>query len=169
MEAEGNHQVEFCGRVVDLVRLLEQVQHARVGWTYGPLGKLLVSPAFHRFHHSRRRKDFDHNFGSRLVLWDWLFGTYSPRTLSPDEIGVDGNTYAERPLLAEFFRPYYQFCTSAAAACEACGPCRCPCAGPPTSAGPIECPTACPLARSSHSGGVIREARPGPTAVARQI
>ena len=116
MEAEGNHQVEFCGRVVDLVRLLEQVQHARVGWTYGPLGKLLVSPAFHRFHHSRRREDFDHNFGSRLVLWDWLFGTYSPRTLSPDEIGVDGNTYAERPLLAEFFRPYYQFCTSAAAA-----------------------------------------------------
>jgi len=95
--------------------LLGQVQHARVDWTYGPLGMILVSPAFHRFHHSRHREDFDHNFGARLVVWDRLFGTYSPRTLRPEDIGVDNNTYVERPLLGEFFRPYYVFFTRAAA------------------------------------------------------
>jgi len=87
--------------------LLGQVQHARVNWTYGLLGSVLVSPAFHRFHHSRHREDFDTNFGARLVIWDQLFGTYSARTIGPDEIGVDDNTYVGRPLLAEFFRPYF--------------------------------------------------------------
>ena len=96
--------------------LLGQIQHARIDWSYGPLGKILVSPAFHRFHHSRHRQDFDMNFGARLVVWDRLFGTYSPRTLRPDEIGVDGNTYVAQPLLSEFFRPYYVLVVSIASA-----------------------------------------------------
>jgi sterol desaturase/sphingolipid hydroxylase (fatty acid hydroxylase superfamily) len=96
--------------------LLGQIQHARVNWNYGLLGKVLVSPAFHRFHHSQHRQDFDHNFGARLVLWDWLFGTYSTRKLRPDEIGVDDNTYVDKSLLAEFFRPYYIFFVNISAA-----------------------------------------------------
>jgi sterol desaturase/sphingolipid hydroxylase (fatty acid hydroxylase superfamily) len=95
--------------------LLGQVQHARVNWTFGLFGKVLVSPVFHRFHHSQHGEDFDHNFGARLVLWDQLFGTYSTRVIGPDDIGVDDNTYVGRPLLAEFFRPYFHFVVIVAA------------------------------------------------------
>ena len=94
--------------------LLGQVQHARVNWTYGLLGKVLVSPAFHRFHHSQHREDFDHNFGARLVIWDQLFGTCSTRVIGPGDIGVDDNTYVGRPLLVEFFRPCFRFVVSVA-------------------------------------------------------
>jgi sterol desaturase/sphingolipid hydroxylase (fatty acid hydroxylase superfamily) len=96
--------------------LLGQIQHARVDWTYGWLGWILVSPSYHRFHHSRHRADFDMNFGARLVLWDRLFGTYSSKAIRPDEIGVDDNTYVEKPLLAEFFRPYYALVVGASTA-----------------------------------------------------
>jgi len=98
--------------------LLGQIQHARVDWTYGPVGKVLVSPMFHRFHHSIHRADFDKNFASRLVIWDMLFGTYSAKRITPQSIGVDDNTYERGSLAAEFFRPYYVWCLSAVDTCR---------------------------------------------------
>lgn len=98
--------------------LLGQVQHTRADWTYGPLGKVLVSPMFHRFHHSVHREDHDMNFGARLVLWDMLFGTYSPKLITPQSIGVDDNTYVSRSLASEFFRPYYVWGRAAAQTCK---------------------------------------------------
>lgn len=41
-------------------------------------GQVLVTPALHRFHHTRAGSDRDHNFGTILVLWDRLLGTYRP-------------------------------------------------------------------------------------------
>ncbi len=58
------------------------------------------------------------NFGARLVLWDMLFGTYSPKLITPQSIGVDDNTYVSRSLADEFFRPYYVWGVSAAATCR---------------------------------------------------
>ena len=34
---------------------LVTLPHANLRWTFGPLGRVLVSPAFHRLHHARRR------------------------------------------------------------------------------------------------------------------
>jgi sterol desaturase/sphingolipid hydroxylase (fatty acid hydroxylase superfamily) len=53
---------------------LVTLPHANLRWTYGPLGRLLVSPAFHRLHHANapvagRRAV---NFGFVLVCWDRL-------------------------------------------------------------------------------------------------
>ena len=42
------------------------------------LGEVLVTPALHRFHHTRAASDRDHNFGTILVLWDRFLGTYLP-------------------------------------------------------------------------------------------
>ena len=39
------------------------------------LRALLVTPAFHRTHHSRTRDDADANFGTVLSLWDRAFGS----------------------------------------------------------------------------------------------
>lgn len=36
---------------------------------------IFISPLQHQVHHSDNPKHFDKNLGSRLALWDWMFGT----------------------------------------------------------------------------------------------
>ena|SRR5258708_38548241 len=42
------------------------------------LGGVLITPSFHRVHHSRERHQSDANYGQILTLWDRLFGTLAP-------------------------------------------------------------------------------------------
>ena len=53
-----------------------RLAHANVRTNYGPLGHLLVSPQYHRVHHSIDPEHVDRNFGAILTVWDRLFGTY---------------------------------------------------------------------------------------------
>jgi sterol desaturase/sphingolipid hydroxylase (fatty acid hydroxylase superfamily) len=48
------------------------LQHANVRWTFGPVGRVLVSPAYHRLHHAR--EDQRVNLGVVLTVWDVLAG-----------------------------------------------------------------------------------------------
>jgi sterol desaturase/sphingolipid hydroxylase (fatty acid hydroxylase superfamily) len=41
------------------------------------LGKLCVTPALHRRHHTKVRPDRDRNFGTVFSVWDRLFGTFA--------------------------------------------------------------------------------------------
>ena len=55
------------------------------------LRKFLVTPDFHRIHHSVVREETDSNFGFNISLWDYLFKTYRTRGFEEDEnyeIGV---------------------------------------------------------------------------------
>jgi sterol desaturase/sphingolipid hydroxylase (fatty acid hydroxylase superfamily) len=40
------------------------------------LARVLVTPALHRRHHTRRWPELDSNFGTIFSLWDRLLGTY---------------------------------------------------------------------------------------------
>lgn len=71
-------------------QLLESLQHANLRWSFGAVGeRLLVSPRFHRCHHSigighesaGRGTLGGHNFGILFPWWDMLFGTanFEPR------------------------------------------------------------------------------------------
>ena len=51
---------------------LGTLPHANVRWSYGPLKWVLVSPAYHRLHHSVERQD--RNFAVVLPVWDVLAG-----------------------------------------------------------------------------------------------
>ncbi len=63
--------------------------HADVNWTFGPLRYVLVSPAFHRWHHSKVPEAVDRNFASLLPAWDVLFGTcYFPADRKPSDFGI---------------------------------------------------------------------------------
>jgi len=42
------------------------------------LGYFLITPNVHRIHHSREMMESNRNFGSVLIWWDKLFGTYQP-------------------------------------------------------------------------------------------
>jgi sterol desaturase/sphingolipid hydroxylase (fatty acid hydroxylase superfamily) len=48
--------------------------NARIG--FGPLDRVLVSPAVHRVHHSTEPAHHDRNFAAYFSFWDVLFGTY---------------------------------------------------------------------------------------------
>lgn len=48
---------------------------------------VLVTPALHRFHHSRAGLERDHNFATIFSFWDRLLGTYR-RTTSAEHVDV---------------------------------------------------------------------------------
>jgi len=50
-------------------------EHANVRMNFGPLRHVLVSPQYHRMHHSIEARDVDMNFAGIFPIWDRLFGT----------------------------------------------------------------------------------------------
>jgi hypothetical protein len=41
-----------------------------------PIEYIFVTPSHHRVHHSTNDKYLDKNFGSTLIIWDKIFGTF---------------------------------------------------------------------------------------------
>jgi sterol desaturase/sphingolipid hydroxylase (fatty acid hydroxylase superfamily) len=73
------------------------------------LDRLVCTPAVHRFHHASDRVEADANYGTTLMLFDQLFGTYrAPTAPGPRAVGILGD---HRPAgfvaqcLAPFRRP----------------------------------------------------------------
>jgi sterol desaturase/sphingolipid hydroxylase (fatty acid hydroxylase superfamily) len=66
------------------------LQHATLSWTFGPLGRVLVSPAYHRLHHARDIQDA--NLGVVLTIWDVLAGRarLPSRASRVGRTGLDG-------------------------------------------------------------------------------
>ncbi len=67
-----------------------QLQHANIrlpGALDAALRRFLVTPNFHRVHHSRLRTQADSNFGTVLTLWDRLFGSQHP-DVEPELVAV---------------------------------------------------------------------------------
>ena len=50
---------------------LGALPHANVPWTYGRAGRVLISPAYHRLHHSATGR-LDINLGTVFAIWDVL-------------------------------------------------------------------------------------------------
>jgi len=70
--------------IIAFTQLMESLSHANVRMSFGPvLGRLLVSPAYHRLHHriglghesAGPGSLGGHNFAVLFPLWDHLFGT----------------------------------------------------------------------------------------------
>jgi sterol desaturase/sphingolipid hydroxylase (fatty acid hydroxylase superfamily) len=72
------------------------LQHANLRWRFGPLGLVLVSPAYHRLHHAPDTQDV--NFGVVLTIWDVLTG-YASFPSRRDGAGRTG--LAGRPVPVE--------------------------------------------------------------------
>ena len=66
------------------------LQHANIRWTFGPVGRVLVSPAYHRLHHAPDIQDA--NLGVVLTIWDVLAGCarFPSRADSVNRTGLDG-------------------------------------------------------------------------------
>ena len=51
-------------------------QHSNCDVRFGPLNYVFSGPELHRWHHSERIAESDHNYGNVLIVWDLLFGTW---------------------------------------------------------------------------------------------
>ena len=66
------------------------LQHANLRWTFGPLGRVIVSPAYHRLHHATDNQAV--NLGVVLTIWDILTGyaRFPARRGAVGRTGLDG-------------------------------------------------------------------------------
>jgi sterol desaturase/sphingolipid hydroxylase (fatty acid hydroxylase superfamily) len=63
--------------------------HANVSWGFGPLGWLIASPKFHRWHHTSEDEGLDKNFAGFFPLLDIAFGTYYMPPHLPERFGIN--------------------------------------------------------------------------------
>lgn len=72
-------------------------EHSNTNLGFGPLGRIFVSPNYHRIHH-RRNGPQDVNLGFALTIWDQLSG----RAVFPSEATIRADTgLPGRPLVVE--------------------------------------------------------------------
>jgi len=63
--------------------------HCNIGFSFGPLKYLLVTPQFHHWHHSSEKPAIDTNYSAHTVLFDRLFKTYHmPAAYWPADFGT---------------------------------------------------------------------------------
>ena len=77
--------------------------HANIDLGFGPYWWLLVSPNYHRVHHSLAPEHIDRNFVNWFPLWDILFGTaVLPRWSECPSTGVAGVSVLQQAYLLPF-------------------------------------------------------------------
>ena len=84
-----------------LTLLYEFVVHTKAFSSIPGLEHVFVMPVHHRVHHARNDAYIDHNFGSVLIIWDHLFGTFTSETRdNPIEYGIRRKLPSHSPLVA---------------------------------------------------------------------
>lgn len=76
--------------VLALTQPVLMLQHANVRSDNGWINAVLSTNEAHRWHHAVDPRQADANYGSALLLWDHVFGTYRPATADtrPDAVGL---------------------------------------------------------------------------------
>jgi len=86
----------LLGAPMDVIALLSvftgvhgMLQHANIDLHHGWLNHVFATADLHRWHHSTRHDDSNTNFGSNLILWDWVFSTrYLPAHRTVHAVGL---------------------------------------------------------------------------------
>jgi len=91
----GFHPLAFAAMGA-LVLIVGQFQHTELMRRRTWLDLVFVTPSAHRVHHGSNHEYLDRNFGSMLIVWDRLFGTYAPE-VSPVTYGLTGGKRVVTP------------------------------------------------------------------------
>ena len=91
--------------------LMQDLNHANVPISWGPLRYLFNSPKMHVWHHDvELHGKGGQNFGIVLSVWDWLFGTvYWPDDVEqPRKLGFEGMERYPAGLAGRFVYPFWR-------------------------------------------------------------
>ena len=73
--------------------VLNIFQHANVRFKHGVLNYVFSTNELHRWHHSTQPREANANYGSLLIVWDLVFGSYyNKRYQSPANLGLFSGT-----------------------------------------------------------------------------
>lgn len=86
---------------VGCLSLYEALMHTRLIRRTGFWGWAFNTPSYHRLHHGKDAEYLDRNFGSTLIVWDRLFGTFTRETHEP-AYGTTRALASWNPLWAQF-------------------------------------------------------------------
>jgi sterol desaturase/sphingolipid hydroxylase (fatty acid hydroxylase superfamily) len=83
------------------IAITGNVAHANIDLKIPKLAhRLLVTPQFHRIHHSADLREGNSNFGVMLPIWDMIFGTHiDPVKTEVRAMGIDGDPIPHRWLV----------------------------------------------------------------------
>jgi len=89
----ANYSAQDVAIVYFFAITIGHLNHANLGWDYGPLKYLFNNPKMHIWHHAKELPEnvrYGVNFGLTLSLWDYLFKTdYVPHSGRDIELGFD--------------------------------------------------------------------------------
>jgi lathosterol oxidase len=80
--------------------------HANVKWAFTPLQRIVVTPAFHHWHHSAEPQSIDKNFAVHTPAWDLLFGTYYLPDRWPEAYGLAHQRDVPARWCSQFVYPF---------------------------------------------------------------
>lgn len=93
-----------------LTVLIGHLNHANVGWDYGPLKYIFNNPKMHIWHHVKELPESHPNgvnFGISLSVWDYLFKTnYIPSSGRDIELGFEGDEKYPQGFLGQVIEPF---------------------------------------------------------------
>lgn len=81
------------------------LNHANVGWDYGPFKYVVNNPKMHIWHHARdlpAQHPYGMNFGISLSIWDYLFkSAYVPGEGRDITLGFEGDDYYPKDFIKQ--------------------------------------------------------------------
>jgi sterol desaturase/sphingolipid hydroxylase (fatty acid hydroxylase superfamily) len=97
--------------IVPYIAFYVMFLHSNISWDFGLFRWVLVSPAYHRWHHTSDKEGIDKNFAGIFPIWDLLFGTaHFPHAL-PARYGVKGKRLPKTlrgQLVYPFWKEHYK-------------------------------------------------------------
>jgi sterol desaturase/sphingolipid hydroxylase (fatty acid hydroxylase superfamily) len=83
--------------------------HANLSWSFGPFRYLLVSPVFHRWHHTHPDEGGNKNFAPTFPFLDLLFGTYyEQKGVQPGVFGTPNDPVSDVNILQQLVYPFLE-------------------------------------------------------------
>jgi len=95
--------------VVGVAALYSVVLHCPFLGSFGWIGQVVASPAFHRLHHGIQPQYLNKNFSISLSFWDRVFGTYVEEDVPP-KYGLTNGFATNSPFRANW-QPWVDYFT----------------------------------------------------------
>jgi sterol desaturase/sphingolipid hydroxylase (fatty acid hydroxylase superfamily) len=87
--------IDVAMQVLPLIAMHALLTHSNLDSRFGALSGWIVSPIYHRFHHTLPNEGGNKNFAALFPVIDRLFGTYYLPERAPGVLGVEGDALPE--------------------------------------------------------------------------
>ncbi|MEM1001444.1 MAG: sterol desaturase family protein [Bacteroidota bacterium] len=106
----ANYSAQDVAIVYFFAIAIGHLNHANLGWDYGPFKYIFNNPKMHIWHHAKELPDnvrFGVNFGLTLSLWDYLFKTdYIPHSGRDIELGFEKDEEFPQDFVSQELYPF---------------------------------------------------------------